>query len=186
MSNPASGQPPYPEWQPGNQPPPWDQTTPSQPPMPPAPTPPAPNWGPSTAYQSAPDYQVPASSYDMPPPQYQNQTPPPYQSPPPYQQPYGSLVPANPYAPSQYAPYGIDPVSGLPYSDKSKLVAGLLQVFLGSLGIGRFYLGDIGLGVAQILVTFLTLGIGALWPLIDGIMLLAGSPRDRNGRPLRP
>ena len=177
MSNSPSGQPPYQDWQPNHQPPPWEQQPWEQPTAQPTPSlppgAPQPSWGPSAAYQSAPDYQMPAGQYQA--------------APPPYQPPYGALAPmVNPYAPSAYAPYGIDPVTGIPYSDKSKLVAGLLQVFLGSLGIGRFYLGDIGLGVAQILVTFLTLGIGALWPLIDGIMLLAGSPRDRNGRPLRP
>lgn len=84
------------------------------------------------------------------------------------------------------APFGHDPVTGLPYSEKSKLVAGLLQIFLGGLGVGRFYLGNIGMAIAQIVVTVLTLGFGALWPLIDGIVLLAGSPHDRYGRPLRP
>ena len=73
----------------------------------------------------------------------------------------------------------------MPYSDKSKLVAGLLQIFLGSFGIGRFYLGNVGMAIAQILVTWLTPGLGGLWPLIDGIVLLAGTPRDRAGRPLR-
>ena len=105
----------------------------------------------------------------------------------PYQQQpgYGLATPVNPYAPQALAPYGVDPLSGLPYSDKSKLVAGLLQIFLGGLGIGRFYLGNAGMAIAQILVTFVTLGFGALWPLIDGIVLLAGQPRDRAGRPLR-
>ena len=84
------------------------------------------------------------------------------------------------------APFGIDPISGLPYSDKSKIVAGLLGIFLGTLGVGRFYMGNIGMGIAQIAVTWLTLGVGAIWPLIDGIMILAGHPKDKNGRPLRP
>ncbi|MFT3861193.1 TM2 domain-containing protein [Micropruina sp.] len=109
----------------------------------------------------------------------------------PYQVPspgYGmAMVPqGNPYAPQALAPYGVDPLTGLPYSDKSKLVAGLLQIFLGGLGIGRFYLGNAGVAIAQIVVTFVTFGFGALWPLIDGIVLLAGQPRDRAGRPLRP
>ncbi len=95
-----------------------------------------------------------------------------------------AMVPqANPYAPQALAPYGIDPLTGVPYSDKSKLVAGLLQIFLGGLGIGRFYLGNPGMAIAQILVTWFTLGVGALWPLIDGIVLLAGQPRDRPGAP---
>lgn len=100
--------------------------------------------------------------------------------------PYAMAPYTNLHAPNVGAPYGIDPATGIPYSDKSKLVAGLLQIFLGTLGVGRFYLGNVGMGIAQILVTWLTLGFGALWPLIDGIILLAGSPVDRNGRPLRP
>ena len=91
-----------------------------------------------------------------------------------------------PYGLPMVAPYGVDPLTGLPYSDKSKVVAGLLQIFLGWLGVGRFYLGNIGMGIAQILVILFTFGLGFLWPLIDGIVLLAGSPRDRYGRPLRP
>jgi hypothetical protein len=85
------------------------------------------------------------------------------------------------------ATYGIDPKSGLPYSHRSKLVAGVLQICLGGLGIGRFYTGHTGIAIAQIAVTLITCGFGALWPVIDGIMMLVGeSPRDADGRPLRP
>ncbi|MFO0547247.1 MAG: TM2 domain-containing protein [Polyangiaceae bacterium] len=83
------------------------------------------------------------------------------------------------------APYGIEPTTGMPYSDKQKMTAGLLQIFLGSFGVGRFYLGYTGLGIAQIAVTWLTCGIGAIWPLIDGIMMLTGKVPDSQGRPLR-
>jgi len=84
-----------------------------------------------------------------------------------------------------HAPFGVDPMSGMPYSDKSKMVAGLLQIFLGSFGAGRFYTGHMGLAIAQIAVTWLTCGAGALWPLIDGIMMLMGKVPDAQGRPLR-
>ncbi|MDY7224860.1 TM2 domain-containing protein [Hyalangium rubrum] len=84
------------------------------------------------------------------------------------------------------APYGIDPKTGLPFSHRSKIVAGVLQICLGGLGIGRFYTGHVGIAIAQIAVTFLTCGLGALWPLIDGIMILVGeSPKDAEGKPLR-
>ncbi len=69
------------------------------------------------------------------------------------------------------------PVTGIPYSDKSKLVAGLLQILI-PLGIGRFYIGDTKIGVWQLVVTILTCGIGALWPFIDGIMILATDSKD--------
>jgi hypothetical protein len=81
-----------------------------------------------------------------------------------------------------HAPYGVDPITGMPFSDKSKIVAGLLQIFLGYFGVGRFYTGHIGLGVAQLLLGWLTCGI---WPLVDGIMMLMGKVTDAQGRPLR-
>jgi TM2 domain-containing membrane protein YozV len=69
---------------------------------------------------------------------------------------------------------------------KSKMVAGLLQLFLGGFGVGRFYLGYSGMAVAQILVTIFTCGIGGIWPFIDGIMILTGSVKtDANGVPLK-
>lgn len=83
------------------------------------------------------------------------------------------------------APYGRHPVTGEPFSDKQKLTAGLLGILLGAFGAGRFYLNQPGMAVAQIAVTWLTCGIGGIWPLIDGIMMLTGSVRDQHGRPLR-
>ena len=78
------------------------------------------------------------------------------------------------------------PVTGIPYSDKSKLVAGILQILIGGLGIGRFYIGDTKTGVWQIVVTVLTCGIGAIWGLIDGILMLVNdNVTDAQGRPLR-
>ncbi|MFC7448945.1 TM2 domain-containing protein [Rhodococcus daqingensis] len=98
------------------------------------------------------------------------------------QQPYGQ--PAF-FGADAAAPYGRDPFSGEPLSDKSKLVAGLLQIFLGAFGVGRFYTGHIGMAIAQIAVTWVLCGLGAIWPLIDGIVMLAGNPRDAQGRKLR-
>ncbi|MFE6892178.1 TM2 domain-containing protein [Streptomyces sp. NPDC057694] len=79
------------------------------------------------------------------------------------------------------APYGYDPY-GRPYSDKSKIVAGVLQLFLGGFGVGRFYIGNVGLGLAQL---FTCGGLG-IWALIDGIILLtSNNTTDSNGRVLR-
>ncbi|PJE96384.1 hypothetical protein CUT44_17870 [Streptomyces carminius] len=72
--------------------------------------------------------------------------------------------------------------NGQPYSDKSKVVVGLLQIFLGGLGIGRFYTGHTGMAVTQLL----TCGGLGLWALIDGILFLTSSTRtDKQGRVLR-
>ncbi|MFF7261264.1 MULTISPECIES: TM2 domain-containing protein [Streptomyces] len=83
--------------------------------------------------------------------------------------------------PTPDAPFGYDP-QGRPYSDKSKIVAGILQLFLGTLGIGRFYVGSVGVGVAQLL----TCGGLGFWSLIDGILFLTSNDRtDAQGRVLR-
>jgi TM2 domain-containing membrane protein YozV len=70
-------------------------------------------------------------------------------------------------------------------SDKSKVVAGILQILLGGFGAGRFYTGHTGKAIGQIAVTWLTCGIGGLWPLIDGIMILVKGDVDAQGRQLR-
>ena len=57
---------------------------------------------------------------------------------------------------------GVPPVIGHEDLRKSKLIAGLFGILLGGIGIHRFYLGYIGLGVAQIIVTIVTCGIGAI------------------------
>ena len=72
-------------------------------------------------------------------------------------------------------------------AEKSRIAAGILGILLGGLGIHRFYLGYVGIGIAQIAVTIVTFGIGAIWGLIEGILILTGSgiTKDAKGRPLR-
>lgn len=103
---------------------------------------------------------------------------------PPYAQP--------PYPPGAYAdpaaPYGRHRLTGEPLSDKSKVVAGLLQLIglLGIAGIGRIYLGHTGLGVAQLIVGLVTCGVGAVvWGIVDAVLILTDKVRDPQGRPLR-
>ena len=62
-------------------------------------------------------------------------------------------------------------------SEKKRLVTFLLCIFLGPLGVHRFYVGKVGSGIAQIL-TFGGLGI---WALIDLIMILCGAFKDKEG-----
>jgi hypothetical protein len=56
---------------------------------------------------------------------------------------------------------------------KNKVAAGLLGIFLGGIGVHKFYLGQIGLGIVY-LVFFWT-GIPALIGFIEGIVYLAMS-----------
>ncbi|MBQ3052569.1 MAG: TM2 domain-containing protein [Clostridia bacterium] len=77
-----------------------------------------------------------------------------------------------------------------PSIQKSKLVAGLLGIFLGSIGVHNFYLGYTGKAVAQLLISILTCGAGAavtgIWGVIEGIMLLCGKiDKDGKGNPLK-
>ena len=86
------------------------------------------------------------------------------------------------------APYGRHPLTGEPLSDKSKIVAGLLQLIglFGLVGIGRIYLGYTGLGIAQLVVGLVTCGIGAVvWGIIDAVLIFTDKVRDPEGRPLR-
>lgn len=74
------------------------------------------------------------------------------------------------------------PVTTPELSDKSKVVAGILQIFLGGFGVGRFYTGHVGMGIAQLL----TCGGLGFWALIDGILFLVSDTRtDAQGRKLR-
>lgn len=116
--------------------------------------------------------------------------------------PYGGHP--QPYAPGGYpyaaAPYGMHPITGEPFSDKSKVTAGLLQLllpFVGICGVGRLYAGHTAIGVLQlvgmfvgfglmlVLIGFLIVPAVWLWTVIDGIILLVGEPRDGYGRLMR-
>lgn len=130
------------------------------------------------------------------------------------QQPYSQTTPSNPYDQGQYASaqpaspyaqpqlnyaapapqyqnapqYQSTPAFGL--SDKSKLAAGLLGIFLGGFGIHNFYLGYTTKGVIQLVVSLFTVGIGSLWGFIEGILILCSATgsqwhRDAQGRELR-
>jgi TM2 domain-containing membrane protein YozV len=75
----------------------------------------------------------------------------------------------------------VDPF-GRPYSDRSKIIAGLLQLLLGSVGAGRWYTGHYGIATAQLV----TCGGLGLWSLIDGVILLVSdTATDAQGRILR-
>lgn len=75
------------------------------------------------------------------------------------------------------------------YSTKSKIVAGLLAIFIGSFGVHNFYLGYTAKAVAQLVLTLLsccsfgiTAIISGIWALVEGILILCGSiKKDGHG-----
>ena len=88
-------------------------------------------------------------------------------------------APAAPAISSAFVPVSHD-AAGNPVSDRSRLAAALLCFFVGVLGVHRFYVGKVGTGILQ-LVTFGGLGI---WALIDLIIILVGTFRDKQDRVL--
>lgn len=63
---------------------------------------------------------------------------------------------------------------------KDFLTTLLLAIFLGALGIHRFYTGKTGTGIVQLL----TFGGCGIWVLVDIIMIATGSFKDANGNEL--
>jgi TM2 domain-containing membrane protein YozV len=62
-------------------------------------------------------------------------------------------------------------------SPKSWLATLLLSIFLGELGIDRFYLGKVGTGILKLI----TLGGFGIWWIIDIILTIAGAATDKQG-----
>ncbi|WP_096190868.1 TM2 domain-containing protein [Neobacillus soli] len=61
---------------------------------------------------------------------------------------------------------------------KSKVAAGVLAILLGGLGVHKFYLGKIGMGILYIL--FCWTSIPSLIGLIEGIIYLTKSDEEWN------
>jgi hypothetical protein len=85
-----------------------------------------------------------------------------------------------PACPQCGAPRFAVPASLQGASPKSRLVALLFCLFLGALGIHRFYVGKTGTGI----IWLLTLGFLGIGALIDLILIAAGSFRDVAGLPV--
>lgn len=69
---------------------------------------------------------------------------------------------------------------------KNHIVAGILGLLFGAIGLHRLYLGHWGLAITQAIVTFLTGGFGVVWGFIEGVLILTGHiHKDAKGRLLK-
>ena len=74
---------------------------------------------------------------------------------------------------------------------KSKMAAGLLYIFLGTLGVGDFYLGYTMHGIIKLAISVVgafLFGVGPIvsfvWSIIDAVKVFQGQKPDANGVPL--
>lgn len=87
-----------------------------------------------------------------------------------------SLAPSCPHC---GAPTGVQ-VTPAGASPKLRLVALLLCLLVGMLGVHRFYVGKIGTGILELI----TLGGLGIWVLVDLILIIVGAFKDKEGRPV--
>lgn len=141
---------------------------------------------PAQPFYGQPTYGQPDYTQSAQPPYYQQQAQPRYEQ-PSYNQPPIYAQQTYYQAAQQQPGYG--------YAQKSKIVAGLLGLFLGGLGVHNFYLGYTGKAVAQLLLTLIgwiiLIGpiISGIWALIESVLILCssyGSNWHRDGRGQEP
>lgn len=63
-------------------------------------------------------------------------------------------------------------------TSNKKVIAGVLGILLGAWGIHKFYLGYTKEGIIQIVLTFVTCGVGSLLGLVEGIIYLTKSDEE--------
>ena len=82
--------------------------------------------------------------------------------------------------------YPAGPAAGVSW--RNRWIAGALGVLLGPFGVHRFYLGFVGIGLTQVLLTvcslFVLSPVVAIWAFIEGILCFCGAMRDVDGLPL--
>lgn len=131
-------------------------------------------YGQQTPYGQASPYGQ-QSPYGQPSP-YGQQSPYPQGAPAPQHVQGGYPQGAHQAAPAQFAPAQFAPMQ----PPKDFVVAWLLALFLGFLGVDRFYRGFVGLGLLKLV----TCGGAGIWTLVDLALLLFTGGRDKTGQRL--
>lgn len=65
-----------------------------------------------------------------------------------------------------------------PVQENKKIMAGVLALLLGGLGIHKFILGYTKEGIIQIVISIVTCGIAGIIPFIEGIIYLTKSDEE--------
>lgn len=65
-----------------------------------------------------------------------------------------------------------------PDANSKKILAGVLGIIFGGLGIHRFILGDVTGGLIRIAITVVTCGAGSIVGLVEGIIYLTKSDQE--------
>jgi TM2 domain-containing membrane protein YozV len=134
------------------------------------------DWRPAGTVMDLEDAFRKADPYVAPPP------PPPPSGPPVFAGPAQMAeAPSTRYHSPQWSPTTFTGHHLAYRSDKSRVLAGILQLLLP--GVGRMYLGYAAYGVLQLVLAFCTFGLFWLWSFIDGLVILAGGLKmDGYGR----
>lgn len=145
------------------------------------------NWRPAGELPELQSLFAPANGAGVPPPfnpAGSISSAPPQSAPTNFGQPTYQTQQSNFSQPTQY-PVNyprMQTLSMLPPSDRSRVAAGVLNLFLP--GVGRMYLGYIAVGVIQLVLSLLCV-IPYVWSFIDGIIILTGGVKiDGYGRRL--
>ncbi|MFB9308676.1 hypothetical protein BJY17_001857 [Agromyces hippuratus] len=136
------------------------------------PAPPAPPASPAPPLAAPAPFPAPPAASEFP--SYTLPAPPGYsleeQTTAPLPPAYGTAVPVAPQF--SYEPYRT--------TGRTFIATWLFAMLLGFWGADRFYLGKFGTAIAKLL----TLGGFGVWVLVDLVLVLTGSQRDRDGRAL--
>ncbi|AIL46761.1 TM2 domain-containing protein [Elizabethkingia anophelis] len=66
----------------------------------------------------------------------------------------------------------------VPYKSEKKLVAGILGILIGYLGIHKFYLGYTKAGIIQLIASVVTCGVAGIISFVEGIIYLTKSDEE--------
>ena len=66
----------------------------------------------------------------------------------------------------------------VPNQESKRVLAGILAILIGSIGIHKFILGYTKEGIIQIVATFITCGLAGIIPFIEGIIYLTKSDEE--------